>query len=89
MEAISFETPHVFVPDPIHLHILQAVGDKQGCHITHVVEQLLTQHGESSIRSSVRILLSKRYLDGGKSSKEIILRLTSSGRLLLQKAAVV
>ena len=89
MEAISFETPHVFVPDPIHIHILQTVGDKQGCHITHVVEQLLPIHGESSIRSSVRILLSKRYLDGGKSSSEIVLRLTSSGRLLLQKAAIV
>jgi hypothetical protein len=88
MESISFEAPQVFVPDPIHIHILQAVGDKQGCHITHVVEQLLPNHGESSIRSSVRILLSKRYLDGGKSSKEIILRLTSNGRLLLQKAAV-
>jgi hypothetical protein len=88
MEAISFEAPQVFVPDPIHIHILQAVGDNQGCHITHVVERLLPSHGESSIRSSVRILLSKRYLDGGKSSKEIILRLTSSGRLLLQKAEV-
>jgi len=87
MEAILFETKQVFVPDPIHIHILQAVGDKQGCHITHVVEQLLPSHGESSIRSSVRNLLSKRYLDGGKSSSEIVLRLTSSGRLLLQKAA--
>jgi hypothetical protein len=53
-----------------------------------VVEQLLPQHGESSIRSCVRILLSKRYLDGGKSSKEIVLRLTSNGRLLLQKSTV-
>ena len=88
MEAISFEAPQVFMPDPIHIHILQAVGDKQGCHISHVVEQLLSNHGESSIRSSVRILLSKRYLDGGKSSSEIVLRLTSNGRLLLQKSAV-
>jgi len=88
MESISFEAPQVFVPDPIHIHILQAVGDKQGCHITHVVETLLPNHGESSIRSNVRILLSKRYLDGGKSSKEIVLRLTSNGRLLLQKAEV-
>jgi hypothetical protein len=88
MESISFETPQVFVPDPIHIHILQAVGDKQGCHISYVVQQLLSSHGESSVRSSVRILLSKRYLDGGKSSSEIVLRLTSSGRLLLQKAAV-
>jgi hypothetical protein len=88
MESISFETPQVFVPDPIHIHILQAVGDKQGCHISHVVQQLLSSHGESSIRSSVRVLLSKRYLDGGKSSSEIVLRLTSNGRLLLQKAAI-
>ena len=88
MEAISFEAPQVFVPDPIHIHILQAVGDKQGCHITHVVQQLLTSHGESSIRSNVRILLSKRFLDGGRSSSEIVLRLTSSGRILLQKAPI-
>ena len=87
MESISFETPQVFVPDPIHIHILEAVSNKQGCHISHVVQQLLSSHGESSVRSSVRILLSKRYLDGGKSSSEIVLRLTSSGRILLQKAA--
>ena len=36
MEAISFEAPKVFVPEPIHIHILKAVGDKQGCHISHV-----------------------------------------------------
>jgi len=87
VEAISFEVQQVFVPDPIHIHILQAVGDNQGCHIGHVAQQLLPDHGESSVRSAIRILLSKRYLDGGKSSCEILLRLTSSGRLLLQKAA--
>jgi len=52
-----------------------------------VVQQLLPDHGESGVRSAIRILLSKRYLDGGKSSSEIVLRLTSSGRILLQKAA--
>ena len=41
MEVISFEAPTVFVPEPIHIHILQAVGDKQGCHISHVVQRLL------------------------------------------------
>jgi hypothetical protein len=87
MEAISFEAPEVFVPDPIHIHILQAVSEKQGCHIGHVVQQLLPEHGESGIRSAVRVLLSKRCLDGGKSSSEIVLRLTSKGRILLQKAA--
>jgi hypothetical protein len=45
VEAISFEVPQVFVPDPIHIHILQAVSDKQGCHIGHVVQQLLPTHG--------------------------------------------
>jgi len=87
MEAISFKTPEVFVPDPIHIHILQAVSEKQGCHIGHVVQQLLPDHGESSIRSAVRVMLSNRTLDGGKSSSEIVLRLTSKGRILLKKAA--
>ncbi len=87
MEAISFEVPQAFVPDPIHIHILQAVSDKQGCHIGHVVQQLLPTHGESGVRSSIRVLLSKQFLDGGKSSSEIMLRLTSKGRVLLQKSS--
>ena len=86
VEAISFEVPQVFVPDPIHIDILRAVSDKQGCHIGHVVQQLLPTHGESGVRSAIRVLLSKRCLDGGKSSSEIVLRLTSKGRVLLQKA---
>jgi hypothetical protein len=87
VEAISFEVPQVFVPDLIHLRILQTVSDKQGCHIGHVVQKLHPAHGESGVRSGVRILLSGRFLDGGKSSSEIMLRLTSKGRVLLQKAA--
>lgn len=86
MEKISYETPQVFVPAPVHLHILQAVSEKQGCHIGHVVQQLLPQHGESGVRSAIRVLLANRSLDGGKSSSEIVLRLTSKGRILLQKA---
>ena len=86
MEAISFEVAQVFVPDPVHIHILQVVSDKQGCHIGHVVQQLLPTHGESGVRSAIRVLLSQRCLDGGKSSSEIMLRLTSKGRVLLQKA---
>ncbi|WP_321507019.1 hypothetical protein [uncultured Methanoregula sp.] len=87
MEKITYETPEVFVPSPTHIDILQAVADKQGCHISHVVHTLQSAHSESSVRSAVRVLLSKRYLDGGKSSSEIVLRLTSRGRLLLQPAA--
>jgi hypothetical protein len=87
VEAISFEVQQIFVPDPIHIHILQAVSDRQSCHIGHVVQQLLPAHGESGVRSAIRVLLSKRCLDGGKSSNEIVLRLTSKGRVLLQKAS--
>ena len=84
MKAISFAPPDVFEPTPVHLDILRTVGDKQSCHIGQVVDDLRTVHSESSVRSGVRVLLSKRYLDGGKSSSEIILRLTSRGRLLIQ-----
>jgi hypothetical protein len=87
MEKITYETPEIFEPTPTHIDILQAVADKQGCHISHVVHVLQPNHSESSVRSAVRVLLSKRYLDGGKSSSEIVLRLTSRGRLLLQPTA--
>lgn len=84
MEKICYETPVVFMPTEVHLDILRAVADKQGCRIGDVVHSLNSAHSESSVRSGVRILLSKRCLDGGKSSSEIVLRLTSRGRLLLQ-----
>ena len=86
MDAISFETPRTFVPDAIHIRILQAVSEKKGCTIGHVVQQLLPDNGESSTRSAVRTLLSNGSLDGGRSSAAITLRLTSKGRILLQKA---
>jgi hypothetical protein len=84
MQKITYETPEVFEPTPTHLAILQAVAEKQGSHITDYVHMLHPAHSESSVRSGVRVLLSKRYLDGGKSSSEIVLRLTSKGRLLIQ-----
>nr|WP_319375250.1 hypothetical protein [uncultured Methanoregula sp.] len=87
MEKITYETPEVFVPSSTHIDILKTVADKQGCHIGHVVHTLQSAHSESSVRSAVRVLLSKRYLDGGKSSSEIVLRLTSRGRLLIQPTA--
>jgi hypothetical protein len=87
MEKIVYATPQAFVPTPVHLAILNAVAEKQGCHISHVVHALAPEHSESSVRSGVRILLSKTYLDGGKSSSEIMLRLTSRGRLLIQPSA--
>lgn len=84
MEKICYETPEVFVPTEVQIDILRAVADKQGCHISDIVHALNPARSENSVRSGVRILLSKRCLDGGKSSSEIVLRLTSRGRLLLQ-----
>ncbi|HVP96794.1 hypothetical protein [Methanoregula sp.] len=84
MEKISYETPEIFVPTEIQLDILRAVADRQGCHIRDIVNTLYPDRSESSIRSGVRILLSKHCLDEGKSSSEIVLRLTSRGRILLK-----
>ncbi len=86
MPEITFEVPEVFVPTPTQLDILRAVADHQSCHINQVVQNLYPGHSESSVRSAVRILLSKRYLDGGKSTSEILLRLNSAGRLLILAA---
>jgi hypothetical protein len=77
----------VYVPDATQIQILRAVADKQACHISHVVHQLLPDHSESSVRSGVHKLLAKRYLDGGKANNEILLRITSGGRIALQNAA--
>jgi predicted transcriptional regulator len=88
MEDILFEIPKAFVPEPTHIQILQVVADNPSCHISHVVHQLLPDHSESSVRSGIRILLSKRHLDAGRSNNEIRLRLTSSGRLALQRATI-
>ncbi len=83
-EKISFETPHPFVPSDVQRDILNAVCGHQGCRIGDVVRVLQPDRSESSVRSGVRILLAKGMLDGGKSSSEIVLRLTSRGRILLQ-----
>jgi len=84
MEKISYISPEVFVPSEIQLDILREVADKKSCRIGDVVHGLYPVRSESSVRIGVRILLSKGCLDGGKSCSEIVLRLTSRGRLLLQ-----
>ena len=84
MEKIRYEIPEVFVPTETQIDILRAVADRQGCHIGDVVNTLYPARSESSVRSGVHILLSKRCLDGGNSSSKIVLRLTSRGRMLLQ-----
>ena len=83
-EKIQYETPKVFVPTEIQIDILRAVAEKQGCRIGDVVLRLQPARSESSVRSGVHTLLSKGCLDGGKSGSEILLRLTSKGRVLLQ-----
>lgn len=77
-----------FVPDTTHIKILQEVADKPSCTISHVVLQLLPIRSESIVRSGVRRLLARRCLDGGKSTKEILLTLTSNGRMVLDRAPV-
>jgi len=88
MEKISYAPPEVFVPTEIQLDILRAVSDKKSCRIGDVVNGLYPARSESSVRTGVRILLSKGCLDGGKSCSEIVLHLTSRGRLLLQPGDV-
>ena len=82
------EPPRVvaFVPDSAHIMILQEVADCPSCSIGYVVERLLPTHSESVVRSRVRQLLTRRYLDWGKSPDGIQLRLTSQGRVALQRA---
>jgi hypothetical protein len=77
-----------FVPDMTHIDILQVVAGKPSCTISHVVLQLLPTHSESKVRTGVRQLLARRYLDFGKSPSGIELSLTSNGRVVLQRSAV-
>jgi hypothetical protein len=78
-----------FVPDIAHMMVLREVADCPSCSINYVVEKLLSSHSESITRTRVRQLLARRYLDWGKSSIGIQLRLTSQGRVALQRAPVV
>ena len=87
MEAIVYQTPEIFTPDTIHLDILHAVAGRQGSSIRNIVQQLLPAYSERTIRSGVHGLLSRTYLDGGKPSGDITLRLTSRGRILIQQTA--
>ena len=77
-----------FVPDMTHIDILQVVAGKPSCTISHVVLELLPTHSESKVRTGVRQLLARRYLDFGKSTSGIELSLTSNGRVVLQRSAV-
>lgn len=76
-----------FVPDMTHIDILQVVAGKPSCSISHVVLQLLSTHSESKVRTGVRQLLARRYLDFGRSPGGIELSLTSNGRVALQHSA--
>jgi hypothetical protein len=86
MKGIFLDS-RVYVPDTTQIQILETVAGKPACHISHVVHQLLPDHSESSVRSGVHKLLSKMYLDGGKANNEILLNITSGGRMALQRTA--
>jgi hypothetical protein len=85
MEAIVYQTPEIFTPETVHIDILSAVAGRQGSPIRTIVRQLLSTHGERAIRSGIHSLLLKGYLDGGKPTGDIALRLTSRGRIVLQQ----
>lgn len=85
MEPIVYQKTEIFVPDATQIRILQAVAGKMGCHINHVVHELQGETPESRVRSAVRQLLQKQYLNGGNTfDQAITLQLTSKGRVLLQ-----
>ena len=81
---IIFAPKEHFEPTEVQLAILRAVAEQQSCHIGDIVTRLHPACSESSIRSGVRTLMSKGCLDGGKSAREVLLRLTSRGRILIQ-----
>lgn len=73
-----------FQLDPPHIRILQTISDRPGCRISHVVQTLLSEYGENSVRSKVHQLLVNRYVSEVKSAQEIQLRITGKGRAALQ-----
>ena len=85
MNTVIYKTPQVFIPDTLHIEILRAVAEKQGCPIRYVVNQLINRNSERLIRNYIHELLAKRYLDEGSPTNNLNLRLTSKGRILLQQ----
>jgi len=73
------------VSDPVQIQILQEVVKTPNCTISQVVVRLIESHSESIIRSGIRHLLDRRLLDGGKSTDGIRLRITSNGRVALDR----
>ncbi|HXX56009.1 MAG TPA: hypothetical protein VEI81_07920 [Methanoregula sp.] len=87
MQAIVYETPKIFIPEPLHVDILQEVLQNQGCPPRSVVERLHAFHSERLVRSGIRNLLSERFLVEETPGGGMALRLTSKGRIFLQQAA--
>lgn len=85
MQAIAYETPKTFIPEVLHVDILQAVSRDHSCPPRRVVERLLPSYTERVIRSGIRNLLVQGYLAEDTPGGGIVLRLTSKGRILLQK----
>lgn len=76
-----------FVPDNTSIRILQIVSAEPSRRISTIVTKLHPEYGENDIRSRVRQLIIRRYLDEGISNTEIILKITDEGSRLLQKSS--
>ncbi len=73
-----------FVLDSTHILILKEISDKPGCKMSHIVDRLISECGENSIRSKIHQLIVHRYLNEGRSSQGIQLWMMGKGRIALQ-----
>ncbi len=73
-----------FELDELHIRILREISEKPGCRMSHIVDRLLPDYGENSIRSKIHQLIVHRYLNEGRSSQGIQLYMMGKGRVALQ-----
>ncbi len=76
-----------FALDQTHIRILQEISEKPGCRMSHIVDQLISECGENTLRSKIHQLIVHRYLNEGRSSQGIQLWMMGKGRIALQTSA--
>ena len=76
-----------FALDQTHIRILQEISEKPGCRMSHIVDRLISECGENTIRSKIHQLIVHRYLNEGRSSQGIQLWMMGKGRIALQSSA--
>jgi hypothetical protein len=79
--------PQEFALDQTHIRILQEISEKPGCKMSHIVDRLISECGENTIRSKIHQLIVHRYLNEGRSSQGIQLWMMGKGRIALQSSA--